>query len=128
MFKRILHNETGQMALFIALIFQVLFVLFAMVINIGLIVHDKINLQNSVDLAAYYAASKQAESMNMIAHINYQMRQDYKLLAWRFRVLGSFGLIDPIVHPGATGSQTGAIADEDFVTRQEAEPTVCIGH
>ncbi|RZI59871.1 MAG: hypothetical protein EOP14_03490, partial [Pseudomonas sp.] len=76
---------------FIALIFQVLFVFFAMVINIGLIVHDKINLQNSVDLAAYYAAQRQAEILNEIAHINYQIRQDYKLLAWRYRVLGTLG-------------------------------------
>ena len=37
------------MAIFVALIFQVLFVLFAMAINVALIVHDKINLQNSVD-------------------------------------------------------------------------------
>jgi len=79
------------MAVFIALIFQVLFVFFAMVVNIGLIVHDKINLQNSVDLGAYYAAQRQAEMLNEIAHINYAMRQDYKLLAWRMRVLGMLG-------------------------------------
>lgn len=83
------------MAIFIALIFQVLFVFFAMVINIGLIVHDKINLQNSVDLGVYYAAQKQAEILNEIAHLNYQIRQDYKLLAWRYRVLGTLGRIGP---------------------------------
>ena len=54
--ERSLSNEKGQMAIFVALSFQVLFVFFAMVVNIGLIVHDKINLQNSVDLAAYYGA------------------------------------------------------------------------
>ncbi len=79
------------MAIFVALIFQVLFVFFAMVVNIGLIVHDKINLQNAVDLGAYYAAQRQAEMFNEIAHINYQLRQDYKLLAWRSRVLGAIG-------------------------------------
>ncbi|RYZ91686.1 MAG: hypothetical protein EOP06_06380 [Proteobacteria bacterium] len=87
--KRIARGETGQMSIFIALIFQVLFVFFAMVINIGLIVHDKINLQNAVDLGAYYAAQRQAEILNEIAHINYQIRQDYKLLVWRYRVLGT---------------------------------------
>ena len=121
--RNIFLNETGQMAVFVALIFQVLFVLFAMVINIGLIVHDKINLQNSVDLAAYYAASKQAESMNMIAHINYQMRQDYKLLAWRYRVLGSFGTDDPY-HPAIT--QGGVLADTIYDPQDRA--TVCIAH
>jgi hypothetical protein len=89
--KRIFLNETGQMTVFVALIFQVLFVFFAMVINIGLLVHDKINLQNAVDLGAYYGAQRQAEILNEIAHINYQIHQDNKLLAWRYWVLGTLG-------------------------------------
>jgi hypothetical protein len=95
-------NQLGQMSIFLALIFQVLFVFFAMVINIGLLVHDKINLQNSVDLGAYYAASKQAEILNEIAHLNYQIRQDYKLLAWRYWVIGTLGRdgkVDPTLLP-----------------------------
>lgn len=86
-----LASELGQMSIFLALTFQILFVFFAMVINIGLLVHDKINLQNSVDLAAYYGAQKQAEILNEIAHINYQIRQDYKLLAFRYWVVGTLG-------------------------------------
>ncbi len=85
----VLRRERGQMAIFIALIFQALFVLFAMVINVGMLVHDKINLQNSVDLAAYYAAQKQAEMLNAIAHQNYQVRQAWKLLAFRYWILAS---------------------------------------
>ena len=91
--RRILRNSQGQLAIFVALVFQVLFVLFAMAINVALIVHDKINLQNSVDLAAYYAAAKQAEMLNAIAHQNYQIRQAYKLMAWRYRVQGSAGIL-----------------------------------
>jgi hypothetical protein len=98
--KQILRSEIGQMSIFLALVFQVLFVFFAMVINIGLLVHDKINLQNSVDLGAYYAAQKQAEILNEIAHLNYQIRQDYKLLAWRYWVLGTLGRTgDPVRNP-----------------------------
>jgi hypothetical protein len=82
-------SEKGQVALFVALVFQVLFVFFAMVINVGLLVHHKINLQNSVDLAAYYAATKQAENLNMIAHMNYQIRQSWKLLSFRYRQMGT---------------------------------------
>lgn len=82
------------MAIFVALIFQILFLFFAMVINVGLLVHHKINLQNSVDLAAYYGAMKQAEGMNAIAHSNYQIRQSWKLLTWRYRGLGSAGEAD----------------------------------
>jgi len=68
-----------------------------MIVNVGLVVHHKINLQNSVDMAAYYGAMKQAELLNSIGHINYQMRQSWKLLAWRYRVLGTAG--DVTYHP-----------------------------
>ena len=73
-------NERGQAAIFIALMFNVLFVFFAMAINVALVVHDKINLQNSADLAAYYAASKEAELFNVMAHENYAIRQSWKVL------------------------------------------------
>jgi hypothetical protein len=92
-----IFNRKGQVAIFIALIFQVLFLFFAMLINVGLLVHHKINLQNSVDLAAYYGAMKQAEMMNATAHVNYQIRQSWKLLSWRYRQLGTAG--DYKIHP-----------------------------
>ena len=85
-------NQKGQMSFFIIFIFQMIFILFAMSINVALIVHDKINLQNTADLAAYYAASKQAEMLTAIAHQNYQIRQAWKLLAFRVNVLGTSGL------------------------------------
>ena len=84
----------GQISIFALLVFPSLFILFAMSLNIALVVHDKINLQNSVDIAAYYGAMKQAEMLNAIAHINYQIRQSWKLLTWRYRVLGSMGITD----------------------------------
>lgn len=87
-----MRNEKGQVGIFVALIFQVIFVFFAMLVNVGLVVHHKINLQQSTDLAAYYGAMKQAEIMNVMAHVNFQIRQAWKLMAWRYRVLGTFGL------------------------------------
>ena len=113
------------MAIFIALIFQVLFVFFAMAINIALVVHDKINLQNSADLAAYYGAQKQAEHLNVIAHINYQIRQSWKLLTWRHRVWGSMGLRNP-PHPAYIYSQGGGITDGPALIRQP--PLVCMAY
>lgn len=103
-----LKNNRGQMAVFVALIFQVLFLFFAMGINLALVVHDKINLQNSVDLAAYYAGQKQAELLNVIAHNNYQIRQAWKLFIWRMHVLGTMGIENP-EHPTQGGSATEAI-------------------
>ena len=87
------QNQKGQVAIFVALIFQVIFIFFALLINVGLLVHHKINLQHSTDLAAYYGAMKQAEGMNAIAHVNFQIKQSWKLLTWRYRVLGTFGFI-----------------------------------
>lgn len=115
------------MAIFIALIFQVLFVFFAMIVNIGLTVHDKINLQNSVDLAAYYAASKQAEMLNLLAHINYQIRQDYKLLAYRQRVIGMFGNESHPAHSGSQGpyADIPMVGDGGIIADQ---PAICITH
>jgi hypothetical protein len=101
--KSLATGNKGQVALFVALIFQVLFLFFAMIINVGLVVHHKINLQNSADMAAYYGAMKQAELMNSIGHINYQMRQSWKLLAWRYRVLGTAG--DSKYHPYDYGTR-----------------------
>jgi len=119
-------HPTGQLSIFVILIFQVLFFLFAISLNVSLVVHDKINLQNSVDLAAYYGAMKQAEMLNAIAHINYQIRQSWKLLTWRYRVLGSMSTIDPPSSPlekpqksNVTDSRSKSGADVYFV---------CLGH
>jgi hypothetical protein len=115
------QNQRGQMAIFVALIFQVLFLFFAMAINIGLVVHDKINLQNAVDLAAFYAAQKQAEQLNVIAHTNYQIRQSWKLLNWRYYVLGTMGT-EP--HPAMRG---GFPRSEDTMWPPVAiPPSLCV--
>ena len=95
---RFLKNAKGQVAIFVVLIFQVLFILFAMSINVAMLAYDKINLQNSLDLAAYYGAKKQSEVLSAMAHINYQMRQNWKLLSWRYRILGTLAQ-----HRGDTG-------------------------
>lgn len=128
-------DETGQMSIFVALIFQVLFVFFAMVVNIGLIVHDKINLQNAVDLGAYYAAERQAEILNEIAHLNYQIRQDYKLLTWRYRVLGTLGrqaspdgTETDANSPPARTSQSYTLDDTPFALTNNELPAVCIAN
>lgn len=120
------------MSVFLALVFQVLFVFFAMVINIGLLVHDKINLQNSVDLGAYYAAQKQAEILNEIAHLNYQIRQDYKLLAWRYWVLGTLGRdAQGAARPPATSlinATEGPINGPPFSAYGAEVPVACLAN
>ena len=127
------------MSVFVALIFQVLFVFFAMVINVGLLVHDKINLQNAVDLGAYYAAERQADLMNEIAHVNYQLRQDYKLLVWRYRALGTLGRHGPTAQPTEQTlpplkkANPSALSDKEWVNpyppyKGREEPSVCVSN
>ncbi len=113
-------NQRGQAAIFVALMFNVLFVFFAMAINVALVVHDKVNLQNSADLAAYYAAAKQAEMLDVIAHENYMIRQSYKLLAWRYRVLGTMGLYQDAPNPVWQDD----VSDTQY--SQGLRPTVCV--
>ena len=87
-----LRNKTGQkgqISIFLALAFLILFTMFGMTINIAMVVHDKINLQNAVDFASLYVAQRQAEMLNAIAHQNYQIRQAHKLLAYRYAVIGT---------------------------------------
>ncbi|WP_374073612.1 Tad domain-containing protein [Bdellovibrio bacteriovorus] len=121
-------SKSGQVTIFVALIFQILFLFFAIVINVGLLVHHKVNLQNSVDLAAYYGAMKQAQTMNAIAHTNYQIRQSWKLLTWRYRILGSAG--DFKEHP--FNKETGRLqnGDEDGINPSQLDfyeaPSFCI--
>ena len=117
----VLRHSEGQMAVFVALIFQVLFVFFAMAINVALVVHDKINLQNAVDLAAYYGAQRQAEMLNVIAHKNYQIRQSWKLLTWRYRVLGTMGLRRP-PHPAYNN---GPLTEQPAFS-DSSPPSVCV--
>ncbi|MEQ1721529.1 MAG: pilus assembly protein TadG-related protein, partial [Pseudobdellovibrio sp.] len=138
------RNQKGQVAIFVALIFQVVFVFFALLINVGLLVHQKINLQQSVDLAAYYGAGKQAEVLNAIAHVNFQIKQTWKLMTWRYRILGTFGFQKdrdrppsqafPFENDGSNFAFNGRNADlpkcatPTGVQGTQDIPFFCIGH
>jgi Putative Flp pilus-assembly TadE/G-like len=138
---RVYKNYQGQVAIFVALIFQVVFILFALMINVGLLVHHKINLQQSADLAAYYGAMKQAEMLNVVSHVNFQIRQAYKLLTWRYRILGTFGMQNqpgggdiqyPIGHNLSTKTLFYNPASDGFTCPNGLGPTdipfMCLGH
>lgn len=97
----VLKRMKGQITIFLALVFMVIFSIFGMTISMGMFVHDKINLQNSTDLASYYVATKQAEMLTAIAHSNYQIRQSWKLAVFRYRVISSGSRTNAAYrHPG----------------------------
>lgn len=67
---------------------------FAFVVNVGMIVNAKINLQNAADLAAYAGAATQARQLTQIGMLNYEMRRQYKKFLFRYYVLGNMAQRD----------------------------------
>ncbi len=82
-------KNQGQILILMALLSTTLIILFGMVVGIGHLVQAKINLQNSVDLAAMSGASWQARFLNHISLINYRMRQNYKFVLYDMYVTQS---------------------------------------
>lgn len=90
----ILPNEKGQMSIFLAVVVVVITGLLAFIVNIGMFVKAKINLQNAVDSAAYSGASVQARYLTNVAYMNWHMRNVYKEWMFKYYVLGQLGLKD----------------------------------
>ena len=75
----------------------------AFVINIGLFVKAKINLQNATDAAAYAGAAVQARQLSKIAYLNWEMRNIYKEWMYKYYVIGNLN-IDDVENPPANGT------------------------
>lgn len=64
------HRRRGQASVFIALILFTLLIFVAMATNMGIVVNDKIRMQNTADLATYAVAYKEAQVLNKLTRIN----------------------------------------------------------
>jgi hypothetical protein len=73
----------------IAILMVTLLFMLAFAVNVGMLVHAKINLQNAADLAAYAGASTQARQLNAISFLNYEMRRQYKRFLYRYYTIGN---------------------------------------
>jgi len=82
-------GEKGQVSIFIGSMLLTFFLLLAFVLNTGMLVNAKINLQNAADLAAYAGAAVQARQLNDIGYLNYEMRRTYKKFLFRYYVIGN---------------------------------------
>ncbi|MBU6375542.1 MAG: hypothetical protein KGQ59_06065, partial [Bdellovibrionales bacterium] len=71
------------------LIATTFFLFFAFVVNTGMLVHAKINLQNAADVAAYAGASVQARQLDAIGALNYDLRRQYKRFLYRYINFGN---------------------------------------
>ena len=68
-----LHSEDGQALVFVALIGLVIFLFFAMTMNVAELVNTKIKNQNVADAAALSAAVWQARALNLVSAANRNM-------------------------------------------------------
>lgn len=64
------RRRAGQAAVLIALALFSLVITLALATNMGILVNDKIRMQNAADLAAYGAAYKEAQTLNRLVQIN----------------------------------------------------------
>ncbi len=87
-------SERGQISIFFSASIVVLISIVAFVINIGLFVKAKINLQNATDAAAYSGAAVQSRQLTKIAYLNWEMRNIYKEWMYKYYVIGNLNIND----------------------------------
>ena len=93
-------NERGQISIFFSASLVVLITVVAFVINIGIFVKAKINLQNATDAAAFSGAAVQARQLTTIGYLNWEMRNIYKEWMFKYYVVGNLNIED-VENPGA---------------------------
>ncbi|MDP7320243.1 MAG: pilus assembly protein TadG-related protein [Bacteriovoracaceae bacterium] len=122
-------REKGQVSIFFSTTILVMITLIAFIINIGIFVKAKINLQNATDAAAYAGASVQARQLTNIAYMNWEMRNVFKEWMFKYYVLGGLNL------PSITGSNLGSYMNFTMQSYARAQavaedkynfPSVCI--
>lgn len=86
------HSEQGQISIFFSASLVVFVSIIAFVINVGLFVKAKINLQNATDAAAWSGAAVQARQLTKIAYLNWEMRNIYKEWMYKYYVVGNLNV------------------------------------
>ena len=85
-------NQRGQLSIFLGILLVIVITLIAFIVNVGLFVKAKINLQNAVDAAAWSGAAVQARQLTNISYLNWEMRNTYKEWMFKYYVLGQKAL------------------------------------
>ncbi len=98
--------QNGQISIFFSASLVVLITIIAFVINIGLFVKAKINLQNATDAAAFSGAAVQARQLSTIAYMNWEMRNIYKEWMFKYYVAGNLNVADVEDPSAGTGAMS----------------------
>lgn len=80
-------KKSGQVSILMALAILTMLIMFAMVVNIGMAVHARMNLQIAADLGALTGASMQGRILNRISALNYRLRQNFKEFAAEYDIV-----------------------------------------
>ena len=100
------NSQRGQISIFFSASLVVFVSVIAFVINVGLFVKAKINLQNATDASAFAGAAVQARQLTKIAYLNWEMRNIYKEWMYKYYVVGS--LNTPMVENSSPGKSCGS--------------------
>ena len=119
-------NRGGQISVMISVMMSTFILLFVFVVNTGMLVNAKINLQNAADLAAYAGAGVQARQLTHISYLNYEMRRQWKKFLFRIYVLGNMSK-DSFPKSGGTGPMSYIQVDPGSgVTTNYRVPVTCV--
>ncbi|MDD4973907.1 MAG: Tad domain-containing protein [Bacteriovorax sp.] len=88
-----IKSNRGQLSIFMGITLIIVMSMLAFIINVGLFVKAKINLQNATDAAAFSGAATQARQLTNIAYANWELRNTYKEWMFKYYVLGQLGLV-----------------------------------
>lgn len=120
-----LRSIQGQISIMVGVMMTTFILFFAFVINTGMLVNAKINLQNAADLAAYAGAAVQARQLTHISYLNYEMRRQYKKFLFRIYVIGNMAMDDFPRGSGQTGSMD-YIPNINDPTKKYEIPSTCV--
>lgn len=117
-------NEQGQISIFFSASLVVIVSLVAFIINIGLFVKAKINLQNATDSAAFAGAAVQSRQLTRIAYLNWEMRNVFKEWMFKYYVVGNLNNKDVISPNSGSGPMKYNLeTDNDVIaSRQTPDP------
>ncbi len=129
MTKGIVINKKGQLSIFLAISIVFFMTTVAFVINVGLFVKAKINLQNAVDAAAWSGAAVQARQLTDIGYLNWEMRNNYKEWLFKYYVLGNYstkGVQNPSAFPGQSNFRLGNQFERGGAGDKYNIPSICL--
>ena len=124
------RDQKGQITIFFSTTIIVMITLMAFIINIGVFVKAKINLQNATDAAAYAGASVQARQLTNIGYMNWEMRNVFKEWMFKYYVLGGLSL-EGVKNPTGgsmdfTMSSTDTGGSDGTASDKYNFPSICI--